>query len=156
MFHGSGMPAEGRHTLKRVESLILSLPGSLRSANLFPFGIREPHSAQHTCSIHPKSVSTYQSPFSDFGPHPNVLGGPRAVRLDPNCFEEIAVDEREQDLRGVKLSPQKEMVRVFYKELWDRADKTLILTLFHSDFTFRGSLGPTLVGHSGLPVMWIS
>ena len=42
---------------------------------------------------------------------------------------------------------EKEMVRIFYKELWDRADKSLIPTLFHADFTFRGSLGPTLVGH---------
>jgi predicted ester cyclase len=48
---------------------------------------------------------------------------------------------------GVALSPQKEMVRVFYKETWDRADKSLIPTIFHADFTFRGSLGPTLVGH---------
>jgi predicted ester cyclase len=59
------------------------------------------------------------------------------------------VDEAALDLSGMKLSPQKEMVRVFYKELWDRADKSLIPILFHADFTFRGSLGPTLVGHDG-------
>jgi SnoaL-like polyketide cyclase len=46
------------------------------------------------------------------------------------------------------LSAQKEIVRTFYKELWDYADKTLIPHLFHEDFTFRGSLGPVLVGHS--------
>jgi predicted ester cyclase len=57
------------------------------------------------------------------------------------------MDETELDLRHARLSPQKEMVRVFYKELWDHADKSLIPVLFHSDFTFRGSLGPTLVGH---------
>jgi predicted ester cyclase len=51
------------------------------------------------------------------------------------------------DLRGVTLSPQKEIVRVFYEELWDHADKSLIPQVFHADFTFRGSLGPTLVGH---------
>ena len=51
------------------------------------------------------------------------------------------------DLRGVTLSPQKETVRVFYKELWDHADKTLISRVFHPDFTFRGSLGPILIGH---------
>jgi predicted ester cyclase len=45
-------------------------------------------------------------------------------------------------------TPQKESVRVFYKEMWDRADKTLIPSLFHADFTFRGSLGPVLVGHA--------
>ncbi len=48
---------------------------------------------------------------------------------------------------GVTLSPQKEVVRIFYKELWDHTDKSLIPTIFHRDFTFRGSLGPALVGH---------
>ncbi len=48
---------------------------------------------------------------------------------------------------GVKLTPQKELVRAFYKDLWDHADKTLIPHLFHRDFTFRGSLGPVLTGH---------
>lgn len=57
------------------------------------------------------------------------------------------MDEPALDFDGVSLSPQKEIVRVFYKELWDHADKSLIAKIFHSDFTFRGSLGPTLVGH---------
>ena len=57
------------------------------------------------------------------------------------------MDEPAMDFDGVTLSPQKELVRVFYKELWDRADKTLIPRIFHFDFTFRGSLGPTLIGH---------
>jgi predicted ester cyclase len=57
------------------------------------------------------------------------------------------MDEPALDFEGVALSPQKETVRVFYKELWDHADKRLIPDIFHSDFTFRGSLGPTLVGH---------
>ena len=48
---------------------------------------------------------------------------------------------------GVNLSPQKEMVRVFYKEMWGRADKSLIPTIFHEGFTFRRSLGPVLRGH---------
>ena len=48
---------------------------------------------------------------------------------------------------GVVLSPQKEVVRVFFKELWDKADKNLIPTIFHPDFTFRGSLGRVLRGH---------
>ena len=59
------------------------------------------------------------------------------------------MDEPELDLSDARLSPQKEMVRIFYKELWDHADKSLIPELFHSDFTFRGSLGPTLIGHDG-------
>jgi predicted ester cyclase len=57
------------------------------------------------------------------------------------------MDEAALNFDGVTLSPQKETVRVFYKELWDNADKSLIPTIFHPGFTFRGSLGPTLVGH---------
>jgi predicted ester cyclase len=57
------------------------------------------------------------------------------------------MDEPALDFKGVTLSPQKETVRVFYKQLWDHADKRLIPDIFHADFTFRGSLGPTLVGH---------
>jgi predicted ester cyclase len=47
----------------------------------------------------------------------------------------------------MRLSPQKEVVRAFYKDMWDHADKSLIPAIFHSDFAFRGSLGPVLVGH---------
>ena len=50
-------------------------------------------------------------------------------------------------LDGLALSPQKEVVRAFYKDMWDHADKNLIPKIFHEGFTFRGSLGPTLVGH---------
>jgi predicted ester cyclase len=50
-------------------------------------------------------------------------------------------------LDGLLLSPQKEVVRSFYKDMWDRADKSLIPKIFHEDFTFRGSLGPELVGY---------
>jgi predicted ester cyclase len=63
--------------------------------------------------------------------------------------KERSLNEPILTLEGVTLSPQKEMVRMFYKELWDRADTSLIPKLFHTDFTFRGSLGPTLVGHDG-------
>ena len=57
------------------------------------------------------------------------------------------MDEPALGFDGARLSPQKEVVRIFYKELWDKVDKTLIPAIFHPDFTFRGSLGPTLVGH---------
>jgi len=57
------------------------------------------------------------------------------------------MDEPALSFDSVTLSPQKELVRVFYKELWDHADKSLIPRIFHDDFSFRGSLGPTLVGH---------
>lgn len=58
------------------------------------------------------------------------------------------MDEPALNLDGVVLSPQKELVRIFYKEMWDHADKSLIPTIFHPDFTFRGSLGPSLVGYN--------
>ena len=51
------------------------------------------------------------------------------------------------DLAAVPLSRQKEMVRVFYKEMWDHANTALVPQLFHPGFTFRGSLGPALIGH---------
>jgi predicted ester cyclase len=57
------------------------------------------------------------------------------------------MDEPALNFAGVTLSPQKDVVRVFYKELWDHADKSLIPKILHDGFTFRGSLGPTLVGH---------
>ena len=57
------------------------------------------------------------------------------------------MDEPALNFEGITLSPQKEVVRVFYKEMWDRADKSLIPKIFHEGFTFRGSLGPTLTGH---------
>jgi predicted ester cyclase len=57
------------------------------------------------------------------------------------------MDEPSLDFEGATLSPQKETVRVFYKVLWDHVDKSLIPDIFHTDFTFRGSLGPTLIGH---------
>ncbi|WP_137042477.1 ester cyclase [Pseudolabrys sp. FHR47] len=57
------------------------------------------------------------------------------------------MDEPALDFSGVTLSPQKETVRAFYKDMWDHADKSLIPRIFHEGFTFRGSLGPVLVGH---------
>jgi hypothetical protein len=36
------------------------------------------------------------------------------------------MDESALDIEGLTLSPQKEVVRVFYKELWDHADKRLM------------------------------
>ncbi|MDX1513552.1 MAG: ester cyclase [Gammaproteobacteria bacterium] len=44
-------------------------------------------------------------------------------------------------------SPQKALVRLFYHEMWNKADKRRIPEIFHPEFTFRGSLGPVLTGH---------
>lgn len=57
------------------------------------------------------------------------------------------MDEPLLDLAQVPWSHQKEVVRVFYKELWDHANTALVPRIFHPDFTFRGSLGAELVGH---------
>jgi predicted ester cyclase len=57
------------------------------------------------------------------------------------------VDEPAVDFNHLTLSRQKEVVRVFYKEMWDRADTSLVPQIFHPNFTFRGSLGPQLAGH---------
>jgi predicted ester cyclase len=51
------------------------------------------------------------------------------------------------NLTQVAWSRQKEVVRVFYKEMWDHANTALVPQIFHPDFTFRGSLGPQLLGH---------
>ena len=45
------------------------------------------------------------------------------------------------------MATKKQLVRLFYDEMWNRADKTRIPEIFHPGFTFRGSLGPVLVGH---------
>jgi predicted ester cyclase len=57
-------------------------------------------------------------------------------------------DESPLDLPQAPWSHQKEVVRLFYKELWDHANTALVPQIFHSDFTFRGSLGSQLVGHA--------
>ena len=63
-------------------------------------------------------------------------------------FKGPKMHEPAMALDKVVLSPQKEIVRAFYKDMWDHADKSLIPKIFHQGFTFRGSLGPTLVGHA--------
>jgi predicted ester cyclase len=45
------------------------------------------------------------------------------------------------------MSEHKTTVEVFYNDMWNRADTSLIPEIFHAGFTFRGSLGPVLVGH---------
>src|SRR5260221_14795489 len=57
-----------------------------------------------------------------------------------------------------KLTPQKEVVRKFYKDMWDHADIALIPEIFHPEFTLRGLLGPMLVGHARFAdyVRWVT
>ena len=42
----------------------------------------------------------------------------------------------------------KEGVRIFYEDVWNRVDKAKIPDLLHDDFSFRGSLGPVKRGHA--------
>ena len=39
-------------------------------------------------------------------------------------------------------------VESFYDRIWNRMDKAAIPELILPDFTFRGSLGPTMTGHA--------
>lgn len=66
--------------------------------------------------------------------------------------------ERAMTFDDIELSPQKEIVRAFYKDMWDHAAVDLIPAIFQDGFTFRGSLGPVLVGHSAFAdyVRWVT
>src|SRR6478736_4059544 len=71
----------------------------------------------------------------------------RPARSRPRMPPDPQMHELPLDLAKVDWSRQKEVVRVFYKEMWDHANVALVPQIFHPDFTFRGSLGPQLVGH---------
>lgn len=42
----------------------------------------------------------------------------------------------------------RQIVEDFYDRIWNRLDKAAIPELIHPDFTFRGSLGPTMRDHA--------
>jgi predicted ester cyclase len=42
----------------------------------------------------------------------------------------------------------RQAVEAFDDRVWNRGDKAAIPELIHADFTFRGSLGPTMTGHA--------
>jgi predicted ester cyclase len=62
------------------------------------------------------------------------------------------------DFGPIALTPQKEVVRKFYKDMWDNANVDLIPEIFQPGFTFRGSLGPVLVGFDQFAdyVRWVT
>ncbi|MCK1298429.1 ester cyclase [Bradyrhizobium sp. 24] len=66
--------------------------------------------------------------------------------------------EPAMDFGKAVLSPQKEVVRKFYKDMWDHADIALIPEIFQPGFTFKGSLGPVLVGYDQFAdyVRWVT
>ena len=43
----------------------------------------------------------------------------------------LTMHDSQLDLTTVPWSPQKETVRVFYKEMWDNANTTLVPSIFH-------------------------
>ena len=67
-------------------------------------------------------------------------------------------EEKEIDLSPAVLSERKNLVRIFYKHMWDQQKTELIPEIFHEGFTFRGSLGPVLVGHEQFKqyVLWLT
>jgi steroid delta-isomerase-like uncharacterized protein len=48
----------------------------------------------------------------------------------------------------VSVTIHKQVVRRFYEEIWNRHDLTRLGEVLAPDFSFRGSLGPELVGHA--------
>jgi hypothetical protein len=47
----------------------------------------------------------------------------------------------------------RQAVEAFYDRIWNRLDKAAISELIHADFTFRGSLGPTMTATRLSPPM---
>lgn len=77
---------------------------------------------------------------------------------DAMIVNAVSSMESDVNLDPANLSPQKEVVRKFYKHMWDKGEISLIPELLHENFTFRGSLGPTLVGHTEFSeyVRWVT
>jgi predicted ester cyclase len=42
----------------------------------------------------------------------------------------------------------RDAVVAFYDRVWNKPEKSAVPELLHPDFTFRGSLGPTMTGHA--------
>lgn len=47
------------------------------------------------------------------------------------------------------MSKNKDQVRIFYEQIWNRHDKGVIPKILDKEFTFRGSLGEYKKGHEG-------
>ncbi len=46
------------------------------------------------------------------------------------------------------LSKQKALVERFYRDMWNKADKSHIADILAPDFTYRAPMGPILEGHA--------
>ena len=49
-----------------------------------------------------------------------------------------------------RLTPHKRIVTAFYQELWSNADTSLVAGLMHQDVSYRGALGPPVIGHADM------
>jgi predicted ester cyclase len=67
---------------------------------------------------------------------------------NPDTVSNVFIPVTETNLNPQNLSLQKNIIRRFYKDLWDKQDTSIIPALIHSNFNFRGSLGPVLTGHA--------
>lgn len=47
------------------------------------------------------------------------------------------------------MNLEKKQVRRFYKVVWNAHDISVLASLLHEDFAFRGSIGQEKRGHSG-------
>ncbi len=76
-----------------------------------------------------------------------------AVQVAP-----AAPGDPEINLDLANLSPRKRIVYRFYKQLWDKGDLAAIAELCQENFSFRGSLGPDLIGQSQFReyVCWVT
>lgn len=47
------------------------------------------------------------------------------------------------------MTDHHKVIRAFYEEIWNKHNKSMIPTLLHEHFSFRGSLGQVRHGHAG-------
>ena len=106
-----------------------------------------------------KQTSACSLHMSAYDPKPTLA----AAHCDrPSLTSNNAIASRQcrnrRSASKASLSHRKKRRWIFYKDMWDHADKSLIPKIFHEGFTFRGSLGPTLVGHDQLAgyVDWVA
>lgn len=65
----------------------------------------------------------------------------------PNTVSNQFIPITEINLKPEEPSPQKNIIRRFYKDLWGKQDTSIIPALIYDNSSFRGSLGPGLTGH---------
>jgi orotate phosphoribosyltransferase len=64
----------------------------------------------------------------------------------PLCREGAPLEDPRETSSSGRAKGPRELVEEFYSEIWNRHDESRIAALLTEDATFRGSLGPSLVG----------